>query len=84
MGLMKELVLLPMAPLRFMIWTADKVQEQAEAAYFSEAAGARQLQEIDEARRRGELDEDEAQTREEEILERQIARADAGEQNGGG
>lgn len=84
MGLMKELVLLPVAPLRFTIWTADKVLEQAEREHFSEAANVRQLEEIDEARRRGELDEEEAKALEEEILERQMQRAGIEEQSHGG
>lgn len=84
MGLMKELVLLPVAPLRFTIWTADKVLEQVEREHFSEQASVRQLEEIEQARARGELDEQQAQALEEKILERQMERAGIEEQNGSG
>ena len=84
MGLMKELLLLPAAPLRGTIWVAEKVTEQVEREHFSEAAGVRQLEQIDQARQRGELDPEEAEALEEKVLERQLSRARAGEEAGGG
>lgn len=75
MGLMKELLLLPAAPLRFTIWVADKVEEQVEQEHFSEAAGVRQLEQIEQLRARGEIDPEEAEAREEKVLERQLSRA---------
>jgi hypothetical protein len=72
MGLIKELVLLPASPLRFTMWVAERVNEEAEQQHYSAGAGVQQLEEIEEARDRGELDEDEAARREGEILERQI------------
>ena len=84
MGLMKELLLLPAAPLRFTIWVAEQVSEQAEREYFSEAAGVRQLEEIEQSRERGELDEGEAEALEEKVLERQLSRAGAEEEAKGG
>jgi hypothetical protein len=81
---MKELLLLPAAPLRFTIWVAEQVSEQAEREYFSEAAGVRQLEEIEQSRERGELDEGEAEALEEKVLERQLSRAGAEEEAKGG
>jgi hypothetical protein len=76
MGLIKELVLLPVAPLRGTIWVAEKVAEQVEEQEYSDAAGVQKLEEIAEARERGDLDEEEARKLEEQVLESQIARAD--------
>jgi Gas vesicle protein G len=75
MGLIKELVLLPVAPLRFTVWVAGHVAEEADRQEFSQEAAVRKLQAIHDARQRGELDEQEAEAREAEILEQQMARA---------
>src|ERR671935_329008 len=48
LGLIKELVLLPAAPLRFTVWVADKVAEEAERKEFSPAAGVQKIDEIEE------------------------------------
>jgi hypothetical protein len=68
--MMKELALLPVAPLRFTVWVAGKVAEQADHEQNSPEAIVRQLQEIEQARLRGELDEEEAAEREVQVLER--------------
>jgi len=74
MGLIKELVLLPVAPLRFTVWVAGHVAEEADRQEFSQEAAVRKLQEIQEARERGELNEQEAKDLEAQILEQQMAR----------
>ena len=76
MGLIKELTLLPVAPLRFTIWVADQVAEEADRQQFSAGAGVQQLEEIEQARERGEIDEAEAREREGEIIEGQAALAE--------
>jgi Gas vesicle protein G len=68
MGVTKELALLPVAPLRFTIWVAHKVAEQVEHERSSPQAIARRLHEIDEARARGELDEEQVAELEAEVL----------------
>jgi hypothetical protein len=68
-GLIKEIVLLPVAPLRFTVWVAEQVAEEADRRQSSPAARVRRLEEIDEARRKGELDEEAAAAREADILE---------------
>ena len=75
MGLIKGLLLLPAAPLRFTVWVADKVAEEADRKEFSPAAGVQKIEEIEEKRERGELDEEEAAEIEGQILEQQAARA---------
>jgi hypothetical protein len=76
---MKELLLLPVAPLRLTVWVADKVAEEADREQNSPEALVRRLREIDEAHARGELDDEQAAELEAQI----IARASGGAQHGG-
>ena len=39
MGVIKEFMLLPVAPLRFTVWVADHVADEAERKQYSPAAG---------------------------------------------
>lgn len=84
MGLIKELVLLPAAPVRFSVWVASKVAEDAEREHFSTGAGVRRLQEIEEAREEGRLDEDTAAELEGQVLEQQLEAAQSREGGGPG
>jgi gas vesicle protein GvpG len=72
-GLIKELVLLPVAPLRFTVWVSDKVAEEADRKQYSTGAGVQQLEAIEEARKKGELDEEEAAELEAKIIEQQMS-----------
>jgi hypothetical protein len=74
-GLIKELVLLPVAPLRFTVWVADQVAQEAERQQFSPGARVQQLEEVEEAREKGELDEEEAADIEGEIIEQHVSPA---------
>lgn len=89
MGVIKEIVLLPAAPVRlsgeavkFSTWVADKVAEEAEREHFSTGAGVRKLQEIEDAREEGRLDEEQAAELEAQVLEQQLEAAQSRE--GGG
>jgi hypothetical protein len=68
--MMKELTLLPVAPLRFTVWVAGKIAEQADHEQNSPEAIVRQLQEIEQARVRGELDDEQAAELEVQVLGR--------------
>jgi len=70
---LKELLLLPAAPLRFTVWVADKVAEEVERQEFSPGAGVRKLEEIQQARERGEISEEEAAELEGRIIEQQMS-----------
>lgn len=72
MGLISQLALLPVAPLRFTGWVADKVAQEVEREEFSQGAGVRKLEEIQQARERGEISEEEAAELEGRIIEQQI------------
>ena len=84
MGLIKELTLLPVAPLRFTVWVADQIADEADRQQFSAGAGVQQLEEIEEARERGEIDEEEAAERQGEIIEGQVSRGRPEEESEGG
>jgi Gas vesicle protein G len=83
-GLIKELVLLPVAPLRFTVWVADQVAQEADRKQYSPGAGVQQLEEIEEARESGELDEEKAKELEGKVIEQQTspARLSADEEEG--
>ena len=84
MGLIKELVLLPVAPLRFTVWVADKVAEEADRQEFSQGAGVQKLQQLEEAREKGDVGEEEAEELEGKVLEQQLTRAEQKEDAQGG
>jgi hypothetical protein len=75
-SLLKEVVLLPVAPLRFTIWVAQQVADEADRRRSGPGARAQQLRRIDEARSRGALDEDTAATLEGRVLETAVAEDD--------
>lgn len=75
MGLMKELVLLPVAPVRGTLWVADRIADEIEREHGGGAAAVRELEQVEEAQRRGELDEREAAERQERIVEEQLMRS---------
>jgi RPA family protein len=69
MGLFKELALLPVAPLRFTVWVAEQVADEADRQQYGVGAGAQQLDRIEEARKQGELEEEEAEDLEGRVIE---------------
>jgi len=84
MGLITGLLTLPLAPVRGTMWIAERLQEQAESELYDESSIRAALQELDEARERGELDEEEIGAVEEELIQQLMAiRALRGEGNHG-
>jgi hypothetical protein len=79
MGLIKELVLLPVAPVRGTLWVAEQISDQVEQERYSGGAAVQQLDHIEAAKDRGEMDEQEAAERQDQVLSEQLARADSGE-----
>jgi hypothetical protein len=72
-SLLKEVVLLPVAPLRFTVWVAQQVADEAERQHTSPGARARQLRDIEEAQRRGEIGEETGAALEGRVLEAAVA-----------
>ena len=70
MGLVTGLLGLPLAPLRGVMWLAEQVLEQAEEQFYDPARIRAQLEQVDEARRSGELSEEECVEIENELLQR--------------
>jgi hypothetical protein len=65
---------LPLAPVRGVIWLAEQVLEQAEEQLYDPARIRAQLEQVDEARRSGELSEEECVAIENELLQRLMYR----------
>ena len=74
MGLVTGLLGLPLAPVRGVMWLAEQILEQAEEQYYDPARIRAQLEQVDEARRSGELSEEECVEIENELLQRLMSR----------
>jgi hypothetical protein len=74
MGLLTGLLGLPLAPVRGVVWLAEQIRQQAEDQYYDPARIRAQLERIDEARRSGELSEEECAELENELLQRLMTR----------
>ena len=84
MGLISGLLTLPLAPVRGVVWVAERIQEQAEDELYDEFAIRAGLLELDAARQTGELDEQEIAEAEDALIERLMAiRGVAGEESYG-
>lgn len=70
MGLITGLLTLPLAPVRGTVWVAEQVRQEAERQYYDPARIRRELEDVDELRRSGELTEEEAERLEDELVER--------------
>ena len=70
MGLFVGLLTLPLAPLRGVIWIAEKIQQQAELELYDENRIRAQLVEVELAYETGTIDEETYIRLEEELLER--------------
>ncbi|MGW7101846.1 gas vesicle protein GvpG [Streptomyces sp. NPDC054838] len=70
MGLLKEVLLLPAAPLRGTGWVLRQVVAEAERQYYDPAVVQRELAELVAAFEAGRMDESEFDRREDELLAR--------------
>jgi hypothetical protein len=68
MGLFTGLLTLPLAPVRGVVWLAERVLDQANSELYSPAAIYRRLEEIDEARASGELSAQESAEAEAQLV----------------
>jgi hypothetical protein len=82
-GLITGLLTLPVAPVRGVLWVAEKITDEVNRQYYGEGAIAKQLREVDDARKSGQIGEEEAARREQELIDRRIAAA-AGPAGGAG
>jgi hypothetical protein len=86
MGLITGLLGLPFLPIRGVIWLAEQIRDAAEDQYYDPAKIRAQLEWVDEARRSGELSEEECAELENELLQRLmfVRRAEPVETDGDG
>ncbi|MFF4801139.1 gas vesicle protein GvpG [Streptomyces sp. NPDC001351] len=70
MGLIKELVLLPFAPVRGSGWVIGQVLHEAERIYYDPATVRAELARLEERLEAGEIDEEEFDRQEDELLDR--------------
>jgi hypothetical protein len=84
MGLVKELLLLPFAPVRGSAWVVGQVVREAERIYYDPAAIRLELDRLEELLEAGEIDEEEFDRAEDELLDRleTALRNDAGHGKG--
>ncbi|MBH5338133.1 gas vesicle protein GvpG [Streptomyces pactum] len=73
MGLLTQLVTLPLAPVRGIGWVLDKVVQTAENEFYDPAPVLEELRNLEETRSRGEIGQEEFDRREAELL-RQLER----------
>ncbi|MEU5993678.1 gas vesicle protein GvpG [Spirillospora sp. NPDC047418] len=70
MGLFSGLVTLPLAPVKGVVWLAETLTEQAEAQLYDPGRIAAEMQEVADEAAAGEITEDEAADREEDLIRR--------------
>ena len=70
MGLLSEILLLPLAPVRGVTWVAEQVRDEATRQEDAPQELHAALAELDRQREAGELSADEADAREEALLQR--------------
>ncbi|WP_055700511.1 gas vesicle protein GvpG [Streptomyces silaceus] len=70
MGLIGELLLLPLAPARGSLWVLRQVVAEAERQYYDPSAIRRELSLLEERLEAGEIDEAAFERREDELLDR--------------
>lgn len=70
MGLFKELVLLPLAPVRGTAWVAEQIAEEAERQLYDEDSIKREMLQLEIDADEGRLGEKERAAKEDELLDR--------------
>jgi hypothetical protein len=76
MGLLKSLVLLPVAPVRGVVWVAERVAEAADRELYDPASIRRQLEELTVAYESGAIDREGYERAETELFDRLAASRD--------
>ncbi|MFJ6718224.1 MULTISPECIES: gas vesicle protein GvpG [unclassified Streptomyces] len=70
MGLLTYLFTLPTAPVRAVVWAAQRVLDEAEEEYYDPAPVWRELADLERRLLSGEIDQDAFDRREDELLDR--------------
>src|SRR5436309_3102692 len=81
MGLFKELVLLPLAPVRGTVWVTEQIAEEADRQLYDEDNIRRELVQLDLDQEEGRIGEEERAGLERDLLDRlAVARQRAAEE----
>ncbi len=72
MGLWSGIAMLPLAPVRGVIRLAEVIQRQVDQELANPARTRRELEELEEARERGEISADQEKRAQEQILETRL------------
>ncbi|MFI8965982.1 gas vesicle protein GvpG [Streptomyces sp. NPDC053493] len=70
MGLLSQLLTLPVAPMRGVVWVAQQVADKAEQEYYDPAPVWRALGDLEESLRAGEIDQETFDLLEDQLLDR--------------
>ena len=82
MGLITGLLTLPLAPVRGVVALAEQIQRQAEQEFFDPVRIREQLADVQRRREQGELSDEEATVREDELIERLVEASERRERAG--
>jgi gas vesicle protein GvpG len=77
-GLISGLFLLPLAPVRGVVWLGEVIAEEAERVQAAEQSPDRALAELEIARATGEISDEEAAEQEAALLERLVVERNVG------
>lgn len=83
MGVIKGLLLLPLAPVRGTVWIAEQLAEEAERQLDPRVTTRRALLELEERHAAGEIDDDEFDRLEDELLQALTTTTAGGTRHGG-
>ena len=72
MGLISEILLLPLAPVRGVVWVAEQIEQEAERQFYDPASVQAELDDLDARVEAGLVPPDEAAEIEAELVQRLI------------
>ncbi|MDL5156966.1 gas vesicle protein GvpG [Actinomycetospora termitidis] len=78
MGLFTELLLLPLAPVRGVVWVAERIEEQVDHRLNDPGVIRAQIDDLDNAFERGEITEEERDAQQDVLLARLTGREPGG------
>lgn len=77
MGLFSELLLLPLAPVRGVVWVGEQIEQEVDRRLNDPAVIRAQIDDLDAAHERGEISEADRDEQQEVLLRRLTGREDA-------
>ena len=78
MGFFTELLMLPLAPVRGVVWVAEKIEDQVDRQMNDPVVIRAQIDELDAAHERGEISDEERDEQQDVLLARLTGRDPTG------